>query len=65
MTSPAKITFAETDLDQLAGVTGRVAVLIDEEGKLDPGGRRVNRLMRQALGRFAESKAFADMKPAG
>ncbi|AKO96575.1 MULTISPECIES: leucyl aminopeptidase [Marinovum] len=63
MTSPAKITFAETDLDLVATAPGRVAVILDEEGRLDPGARRVNRLMRQALNRFAESRAFADMKP--
>lgn len=63
MTSPVKITFAETELDRVAEATGRVAVILDEEGRLDPGARRVNRLTRQALSRFAESRAFADMKP--
>ncbi|WP_417524128.1 leucyl aminopeptidase [Marinovum sp.] len=62
MTTPAKITFAETELDLVAEAPGRVAVIIDEEGRLDPGARRVNRLTRQALNRFAESKAFADLK---
>ena len=63
MTTPAKITFAETDLDALATAPGRVAVILDEEGKLDPGARRVNRLTKQALKRFAESDGFDKMKP--
>jgi len=62
MTTPPEIRFAETDLDAIAGAPGRVAVFLGAEGKLDPGARRVNKLMRGALARFAESDASAKMK---
>ncbi|MCJ7873698.1 leucyl aminopeptidase [Marinovum sp. 2_MG-2023] len=62
MTTPAAITFAETALDTIENVTGRVVVILDEEAKMDPGGRRINRLTRQALKRFSESAAFDKMK---
>ncbi|TCP63256.1 leucyl aminopeptidase [Rhodovulum bhavnagarense] len=63
MTTPIAITFAETDLDAIQASPGRVAVLVDGEGRLDPGARRVNRLMRGALARFVESEAFSKLKP--
>lgn len=62
MTTPAAITFAETALDTIENVTGRVVVILDEEAKMDPGGRRINRLTRQALKQFSESAAFDKMK---
>ncbi|MBK5932820.1 leucyl aminopeptidase [Rhodovulum imhoffii] len=63
MTTPIGITFVENDLDAIAGATGRVAVFVGAEGKLDQLARRVNRLCKGALGRFAASEAFADLKP--
>ncbi|SIO23525.1 leucyl aminopeptidase [Rhodovulum sp. ES.010] len=63
MTTPVAITFAETDLDAIASATGRVAVFVGADGKLDPGARRVNRLLKGALARFVESDAFAKLKP--
>ncbi len=62
MTSPATLEFAETDLDLLPAATGRVVVIVTPSGKLDQGARRVNRLTRGALERFAESEDFAKMK---
>ncbi|MEZ5913816.1 MAG: leucyl aminopeptidase [Paracoccaceae bacterium] len=62
MTTPVAITIAETALDDLAGFEGRIAVLIGANGVLDAAGRRLNRLMRGALKRFAASPAFAEMK---
>ncbi len=61
MTTPAEIQFKEVDLDQVADVTGRVAVFVSADGRLDLGGRRVNRLTRKALTRFVESDAFEKM----
>ena len=58
MTRLIPIDFVATDIDALAGAEGRVAILVDGEGKLDPAGRRVNRLTRGAVARFLESKAF-------
>ena len=43
MTDLTPITFAETDIDRIAGHTGRIAVLIDSDGRLDAGARRVNK----------------------
>ena len=63
MTEPARVTFAETDLDAIAGAEGVVAILVDGEGKLDPGGRRVNRLTRGAVARMVEGKAWSKVKP--
>ncbi len=63
MTTPVTITFAETDLDHIAGFEGRVAVFITEEGKLDLSARRVNRLTKGALNRMIDSGAVAKMKP--
>ncbi|CUH62770.1 Cytosol aminopeptidase [Thalassovita gelatinovora] len=62
MTAPISIRFVETDLDTIATQKGRVAVIVDGEGKLDPGARRVNRLTKGALARFAGSDRFAKMK---
>ncbi|MBM9594372.1 leucyl aminopeptidase [Roseitranquillus sediminis] len=63
MTVPARIDYAETDLDALAGWEGRVVVLVGEGGKLDPAGRRVNRLTRGALERLLASEAWGKAKP--
>ncbi len=62
MTTLPKFTFVETDLDQIATTAGRVVIFLPESGKLDPGARRVNRLTKGTIERFAESDAFAKMK---
>ena len=62
MTTPAQITFVAVDIDPIAETTGKIAVLISGDGKLDKGARRVNALMRKALTRFAESARFTKMK---
>jgi len=62
MTTPLQPDFAALDLDAIAGAEGRVAVLVDETGKLDRGARRVNRLTRGALARLVESDRFAKAK---
>ena len=61
MTAPAPVTFAETDLDAAAAHPGVVAVVVPEEGTLEPGARRVNRLMRGGLKRAVESEGFAKL----
>lgn len=58
------ISFAETDLDVIASHTGRVAVFVDGEGKLDPASRRVNRLTKGAIARLLESPRWAKLKDA-
>lgn len=63
MTLPVTVTLAETDLDAIAAATGRIAVFVSADGKLDPGGRRVNRLTRGALARMVERGALEKQKP--
>ncbi|RKF16935.1 leucyl aminopeptidase [Roseovarius spongiae] len=63
MTTPAKLTFAETDLDAIAEAEGRIAVLIGAEGKLDPATRRVNKLTKGAIARMLENGKWDKVKP--
>ncbi len=65
MTAPIAIDFLETDLDALADAEGKVAVLVTEDGKLDPAGRRVNRLTKGAVHRLIDGKAWEKTKPGG
>ncbi len=58
MTDLRAISFAETDLEGLAGVPGRVAVVVTGDGTLSQGARRLNKLTRGALGRAVESAAW-------
>ena len=62
MTDLPTFTLSKTSLDQIAEIEGRIVILVPESGKLDQSARRVNRLMRGALERFAESTAFSKMK---
>ncbi|MCF6315294.1 MAG: leucyl aminopeptidase [Marinosulfonomonas sp.] len=64
MTTPRRIEFKETDLDIIAAATGRIVVFLGVEGQLDTCARRVNRLCKGALKRFADSGAFEAMKVA-
>ncbi len=62
MTAPIRPEFTAVDLDALAGFEGRIAILIGEDGKLDQGARRINKLTRGALERLVGSEAFEKMK---
>jgi leucyl aminopeptidase len=62
MTTPITLSFTETDLDALAGAEGKIAVIVPPEGKLDPAGRRLNRLTKGALARLAEAERFEKAK---
>jgi len=64
MTNLTPVSFADTDLDAVAAHSGRVAVFIDAEGKLDPGARRVNRLTKGAIARVVESDDWGTKKDA-
>ncbi|MEL7344025.1 MAG: leucyl aminopeptidase [Pseudomonadota bacterium] len=63
MATPAAMTFVETDLDQIVEHEGLVVVVIPENGRLDQGARRVNKLTRGALTRYLESSEFEKQKP--
>jgi leucyl aminopeptidase len=62
MTKPITLSFTETDLDDLARIEGKLAVVVPPEGKLDPAGRRLNRLTKGALARLAEAESFDKAK---
>jgi leucyl aminopeptidase len=63
MTALTPMSFAQTDIDQIAGHAGRVAVTVDPTGKMNPSARRINKLTKGALERLVQSKKFADLKP--
>ena len=62
MTTPTSVSFVETDIERLAGHSGRVVIVIGDEGQLDVSGRRVNRLTKGALKRAVEAKVEAGLK---
>ncbi|MEJ6391664.1 leucyl aminopeptidase [Gymnodinialimonas sp. 2305UL16-5] len=62
MTSLTAIDFTETDLDALAGAAGKLAILVTDDGKLDPAGRRVNRLTKGAVARLVDSDRWGKVK---
>ena len=63
MTMPTPVSFVETDIEKLGGHAGRVAIVVDETGKLDVAGRRVNRLTKGALKRAVDAKVKDKLKP--
>ena len=63
MTDPVALTFAETDLADLATRPGRIALVIEPEGKMTAPVRRVNKLTRGAISRLTEAESWADRKP--
>ncbi|MEQ9258933.1 MAG: leucyl aminopeptidase [Roseovarius sp.] len=63
MTRPVSVNVTETDIEQIAGATGRVAVIVTPDGKMDTTARRANRLTKGALKRLVESPAWGKMKP--
>ncbi len=63
MTTPTSVSFIETDIEALSDRSGRVAIIVDETGKLDVAGRRVNRLTKGALKRALEEKVEDGLKP--
>ncbi|MEL7088757.1 MAG: M17 family peptidase N-terminal domain-containing protein, partial [Planctomycetota bacterium] len=63
MTPSAPLSVTGVDLDAIQVFEGCVAVFLPEDGKLDQLARRVNRVTRGALERFASSEAFSKLKP--
>ena len=62
MSQQTPIRFVATDLDEIATTTGRIAVMVTPDGKLDPGARRANRLSKGAIARLVESDRFKNVK---
>ena len=63
MTELTPITFAEIDIDRIAGHGGRLAVFLEPGGRLDAAARRVNKPMKGALLRPMESPRFIAPHP--
>jgi len=57
------ISLAAADIEAIATATGRVAVIVPPDGKLDKAARRANRLTKGALARLVASEGFAKIKP--
>ena len=58
MTAPLKITFAETNLDSLAAIKGKVTVLMAADGTSGPAAKHINKLTGGALTRLGESEVW-------
>ena len=58
MPNPAEIQFHTTDLDDIAQASGKIAVFVDMDGRMDPGGRKLNSLTRKAVEKLTSAKAF-------
>jgi len=56
--TPISPNFIATDLDAIKETSGRIAIFVTPDGKLDAGARRVNRLSRGAVLRMIDSKRF-------
>ena len=62
MSHPVPIQFQPLDAEALAQAPGRLALIVDEGGKLGAAGRKLDKLMRGALQRFLASDAFGKLK---
>jgi len=58
MTETTPIILTETDLDSMATVDGRVAIVVAPDGAMTPPARRANRLTKGAVTRMLESPGF-------
>lgn len=63
VTDPVSLRFAETDLDALAVQPGRLAVVVEPDGRLSAPARRLNKLTRGALARLVAAESWAGRKP--
>ena len=60
---PLHLSLLPLDLEALPSFAGRLALIVEEQGRISPAGARLDRLMRGALKRFVASAAFAALKP--
>ncbi|MGL4280352.1 MAG: leucyl aminopeptidase, partial [Albidovulum sp.] len=63
MSAPLPITFAKLEAEAVTAATGRIALLLNSDGKAGPIGRRIDRLSRGAVARATASAAWDKMKP--
>ncbi|MDC1409656.1 leucyl aminopeptidase [Amylibacter sp.] len=62
MTRPIHPTFKEHSLQSIADAKGLVVICADAAGSFGPSAKRVNRLMKGALRKFADSDFFEKME---
>jgi leucyl aminopeptidase len=62
MTEPAALAVRPLQPEGLGALEGRVAVFVEEDGRLSPAARRADTLTRKAVSRLAASPAFAKAK---
>ncbi len=62
MTTPIEINFNDADIEKIASLTGKIALLVSPDGKMDTLARRVNRLSKGAIARFIENDAFEKLE---
>ncbi|MDB2536192.1 leucyl aminopeptidase [Amylibacter sp.] len=62
MTRPIHPSFKEHSLQSIADAKGLVVICADAAGSFGPSAKRVNRLMKGALRRFADSEFFEKME---
>lgn len=62
MSSLTPTAFTEYDPKSMAGMEGRVAVLVTPEGAMEPAARTANRLTKGAIARMIEGDAFKKAK---
>ncbi|MBA3324176.1 MAG: leucyl aminopeptidase [Rhodobacteraceae bacterium] len=62
MTAPVQTTFVAADADAVAALAGRIAVFVDDAGRMDAMTRRLDRATRGALKRLAASETFTRLK---
>ena len=62
MRKPTQFTYQAVEIDLIADHKCRVAICVDDEGRMDASGRRVNRLTKGAVVRLIESLRFEKMK---
>ena len=63
MTTPAAIEFLASDPSEIAGIKGKIAIFVGEDGSMDALARKVNTLSKGAVLRLSESEAFKKSKP--
>ncbi|UWR23841.1 leucyl aminopeptidase [Sulfitobacter sp. S190] len=55
------VSFTDTDIDAIADFTGKVAICVDGEGRMDPGARRVNKLTKGAVARLLDTPRWGKL----
>ncbi len=62
MTEPVSLSFASFDAEALAQAEGRIALLVEAEGRLGAEARRIDALTRKAVSRLLASPGWAKAK---